>query len=48
MTRKRFVKLIMSKGICRNDANGIARDFQYDPWSYEFAWLVLKGMFDIE
>ncbi len=37
MTRKRFVKLCMSKGYSRNTANSLARHAQEDGTSYETA-----------
>lgn len=39
MTRKRFVKLMMSTGWSRNEANGFAILIPYG-WfeSYQFAW----------
>jgi len=34
MTRKRFVKLLMAKGYCRNSANEIADEVLEDGFSY--------------
>lgn len=42
MTRKRFIKLLMSKGVERNDANRIAKEFRRGRWSYEIAWIALE------
>ena len=38
MTRKRFVKLLMSKGIQRNVANGKAKTYISNGFSYEQAY----------
>ena len=39
MTRKRFVKLLMSKGVKRNNANRIAQEFRKGslPYDVDFA-----------
>lgn len=42
MSRKRFVKLLMSKGVERNNANRIAQAFRKGRWPYEFAWIALE------
>lgn len=42
MTRERFVKLLMSKGVERNNANRLAQEFREGQWPYEFAWFVLE------
>nr|DAO24962.1 MAG TPA: hypothetical protein [Caudoviricetes sp.] len=45
MTRKRFVKLLMSKGVKRNNANRIAQEFRKGSLPYEFAWIALEWRF---
>lgn len=45
MTRKRFVKLLMSKGVKRNNANRIAQEFREGSLPYEFAWIALEWRF---
>lgn len=42
MRRKRFVKLLMSKGVERDNANGIAEAFRKGRLPYEFAWIALE------
>lgn len=42
MTRERFIKLLMSKGVERNDATRIAKEFWKGHWPYEFAWIALE------
>lgn len=39
MTRKRFVKLLMSEGLSRNEANDLAKD-ALDGYSYEYLHLL--------
>lgn len=46
MTKRRFVKLLMSKGVERNNANRIAQEFREGQWPYEFAWFVLELRLD--
>ena len=45
MTRKRFVKLLMSKGVKRNNANRIAQELRKGSLPYEFAWIALEWRF---
>lgn len=45
MTRKHFVKLLMSKGVKRNNANRIAQEFRKWSLPYEFAWIALEWRF---
>ena len=42
MTRKRFVKLLMSKGVSRNQANGIAQQYISEGLSYESGYRIWK------
>lgn len=42
MTRKRFVKLLMSHGYSRNSANEIAWNAYYKDWSYEKYYRYMK------
>ena len=42
MTRKRFVKLLMSKGVSRNQANGIAKQYSREGLSYESGYRIWK------
>ena len=42
MTRKRFVKLLMSKGVSRNQANGIAQQYISEGISYESGYRIWK------
>ena len=42
MTRERFVKLLMAKGVERNDANRIAQEFRKGNLPYEFAWIAFE------
>lgn len=42
MTRKRFVKLLMSKGVSRNQANGIAQQYISGGLSYESGYRIWK------
>ena len=46
MTRERFVKLLMSKGVDRNNANRIAQAFRKGSLPYEFAWIALEWRLD--
>lgn len=45
MTRKRFVKLLMSEGVKRNNANRIAQEFRKGSFPYKFAWIALEWRF---
>lgn len=38
MSRRRFVKLLMSRGIPRNDAAGVAERARKAGWTYVDAW----------
>lgn len=42
MTRKRFVKLLMSKGVSRNRANEIAKQYSREGLSYESGYRIWK------
>ena len=42
MTRKRFVKLLMSKGVSRNQANSIAQQYISEGLSYESGYRIWK------
>lgn len=42
MSRKRFVKLLMSKGVDRDNADRIAQAFRKGNLPYEFAWIALE------
>ena len=45
MTRKRFVKLLMSKGVKRNNANRIAQEFRKGSLPSDFAWIAVEWRF---
>lgn len=42
MTRKRFIKLLMSHGYSRNNANEWAWNAYYKGWSYEDCYRYMK------
>ena len=42
MTRKRFIRLLMLKGVERNNANRLAQEFRKGSLPYEFAWIALE------
>lgn len=46
MTRKRFIKLLTSKGVERDNANRIAQESREGQWPYEFAWIALEWRLD--
>jgi hypothetical protein len=43
MTRKRFVKLLMSEGYSRNEANEMAKDAR-EGYSYEVSYLIHSAL----